>query len=70
MTEGFENEIREVMGLLEEMTVHVNGGRRGGKMLLAMYQMIDAICTGKDAIMFHPDFVVMTRKRYEELVGE
>ena len=70
MSEQFENEISKLLQDLEQRRIQVVGGRRGGKMLLAMYQMIEAICTGKDAIMFHPDFVVMTMERYEELMGE
>ena len=46
----------------------VSGGRRYGKMLEQLETMILAIRTGQTALLMSPEFVVMTKTYYDELM--
>ena len=44
-------------------------GLRGGKSILTYLGFINSIQTGKRAIIFGPDYVVMSKKEYERICG-
>jgi hypothetical protein len=75
MSENFQKEMKEVMGFLEEMTNAVNKrtvhhGRMPGKLLRQVQAMIIAIRLGRAAVILSPDFVVMSKDYYDELMNK
>jgi len=46
----------------------MSGGRRYGKILEQLETMILAVRTGQTALMMSPEFVVMTKDYYDELM--
>ena len=46
----------------------ISGGRRHGKILEQLEMMILAVRTGQTALMMSPEFVVMTKDHYDELM--
>jgi len=46
----------------------VSGGRRYGKMLEQLETMILAVRTGQTALLMSPEFVIMTKTHYDELM--
>jgi len=46
----------------------MSGGRRYGKILEQLETMILAVRTGQTALMMSPEFVVMTKDHYDELM--